>query len=561
MRRPPEPGGAPRFGRDRVTALVLFLVCFGVYLASPVTQLHDSRYLTAVSHSLIEDGGFAIAPSIEEHSRGYLVEPHGGRYYHLFPNAPAVLNVPFVWAFDQLGAPVWRDGRFQYDTERWILRVAAAFAAALTAALGFLIARIFLTFGWSLSLAVFFAFGTQLYSTASRAYWSHSWGVALLAVGLYLVLSPRFWQGRLFYVAAASALAWACFCRPTFGLSALALTVPVLARQRRSHLPFFVGSGVVWAALFVVYSQLVYGSTLPPYFSGEVSYIGGISLEKVLRPPREAALGTLVSPGRGLFVYVPLFGLALVLLAFCWRRLESKRLALIGLAVVVGHWLLISSMRNWWGGGCYGPRTFTDVVPWFLVLCALVLQTILPWVAVRPWWARTGWVVTLAVLAGASLFIHARGAVSWETARWGVHDLQWALPELRRPLFRYERLRNWRYPQFLAGLVPVPPPGDFVSWLCEGDERVRRVTCENQLKLRVSGSPGDGFRVRLSTGEVISGRLRETGSVVERVPAAGKGTLTVLWDCGTVVTRPYDCGPQEPAPGGPPGRPVELEGG
>ena len=51
--------------RDLVTALILFLVAFGVYLASPVTQMYDSRYLTAVSHSLIEDGRFVISSSIE----------------------------------------------------------------------------------------------------------------------------------------------------------------------------------------------------------------------------------------------------------------------------------------------------------------------------------------------------------------------------------------------------------------------------------------------------------------------------------------------------------------
>ena len=220
--------------RDRVMALALFLIGFGVYLASPVTQMHDSRYLTAVSHSLLSDGRFAIAPSIEEHAPGYRVEPHGDRYYHLFPHAPAVLNLPFVGAFQLFGAPVWKDGQFQYDTERRILRVAAAFAAALTVALGLLIGRIFLRSGWSFALAVFFAFGTQLYSTASRAYSSHSWGVALLSIGLYLVLAPRFWRGRGYYVVAASALAWACFCRPTFGLSALALTVPILARERRA---------------------------------------------------------------------------------------------------------------------------------------------------------------------------------------------------------------------------------------------------------------------------------------------------------------------------------------
>lgn len=50
---------------DRRLALGLFAVCFTVYLASPVTQMFDSTYLTAVSHSLIESGSLTIPPTLD----------------------------------------------------------------------------------------------------------------------------------------------------------------------------------------------------------------------------------------------------------------------------------------------------------------------------------------------------------------------------------------------------------------------------------------------------------------------------------------------------------------
>ena len=103
------------------------------------------------------------------------------------------------------------------------------------------------------------------------------------------------------------------------------------------------------------------------------------------------------------------------------------------IAIVIGHWLLISSFEQWSGGHCYGPRYFSDMSPifvWFLIPVLL----------------RPGRVpaVAFAALAAVSFFIHYQGATQWATMQWNVDPVNVD----SHP----ERIWDWRDPQFLRGL-------------------------------------------------------------------------------------------------------------
>lgn len=447
---------------DGLVALLFFFGCFNLYLAAPVQQLLDAKFSTAVSHRLMTAGSLALPldfSHVQGESLPYQLQAVGDKLYHIYPDAVAVLNVPIVALFHAFDAPpVGRNGLFLRHRELRMLRVAAAVQAAVLCALLYLLARIYLRPAQSLVLASVFAFGTQMFSTVSRAYWSHSWALLLMAGGLFALLVPR-WRDRAWsYVLSASLLSWSFFCRPPMSLSILGLTV-LVAVFRRRHFFHFAASGLGWAALFAVYSWRTFGQLLPPYFLTLYLETGTLGAESLTRNYPGAVLGTLISPGRGLFVYVPFVALLLILVAGYWRRLPQKALATAALVVLFGHWQLICSNQAWWVGG-FGARLFSDVLIWLYVLAVLVL---LVWnqerASVRP--ARSLIGVAAVLLVAASVWINARGATASATTRWSHRSL-W----------------EWRDPQFLAGLTRWQKP---TAELLADLERARNVAERGRL--------------------------------------------------------------------------------
>jgi len=123
-----------------------------------------------------------------------------------------------------------------------------------------------------------------------------------------------------------------------------------------------------------------------------------------------------VSPNRGLFVFSPILLLALY---GAWLKLRRDRTLLDGalVAVVILHWLVISSHVPWNGGHTYGNRLFADVIPFFAYF-------LIPVVAALPDPRHVGRRPALAaafvVLVGISVAIHYRGAyrrVAWDWNR------------------------------------------------------------------------------------------------------------------------------------------------
>ena len=435
-RLPAQPAASGR--RDPLIAVVVLAVCAVVYLRAPAHQVYDWRYVTAVSHALLHEGRLSVGRELLEHSQ-YQLQEIDGRVYHLYPAAPAVLNVPLLAYYEWLGLSIYdADGRFDQSAERRVLRAGAALVTAATVALLYLVARLFLSPAWALPLTLLFGFGTSLFSTASRPYWSHAWAVFFLLWAMLCLLAPASRRPWLHDALGATALSWAFFCRPTLALSVVALTLFVATSRRRRLLPLAVVGGG-WAALFVVHSFWVFRQVLPPYFGSAHAASGRLKLAYLLEIGREAALGTLFSPARGLFFFTPILLVVLLALVWSWRMLDrqQRRLAWCGLGVLVVHWHLVSSFRPWTGGASFGPRLFTDLLPWFLVLAAMATAATLARARAG---ARLGaqlWAVTALLTVLPSVFIHSRGANERLTTRnWGI----W----------------NWRYPPFMFGVIPFP---------------------------------------------------------------------------------------------------------
>jgi len=429
---------------DWMAAALLFLLCFTVFRSAPVHQLLDSKFMTVVSHSVITTGSVALPADFARTKRAhriYTLRPVGEKTYHFFSSAPAVLNAPFVALFELGGvSSVSSDGRFLGHGELRILRFVAAFLAAALCVVLFLLARVWLPPSWALGLTLTFAFGSQIFSVVSRPFWSHSWSILLLAGALLLLVLPSLEDRRWAYGLSSTLLCWAYFCRPPLSLAIIGVGLFVLACRRRFAVPFFA-TGLMWAGLFVFYSQQTYQSWLPPYFLSSHLESGRLAGGLLLTSYPEAVVGTLISPGRGLFLYVPMLILVLFVVLRRWRWLPEKALALTALGVCLAHWQLVSMFRNWWGGQSFGPRLLSDLLPWFFLLAVLGAAALRAAAAEGQfrWTPLKAGVV--AMMVGASIFIHARGALVQETQRGAG-------------------IWNWRYPQFMAGLLARPDAPD-----------------------------------------------------------------------------------------------------
>src|SRR5438876_970106 len=139
----------------------------------------------------------------------------------------------------------------------WSGPTLAAFIFCLTLIL-FLTARLILPPGWSVLVALGGALGTQVYSTASRALWSETWGIFLLGLVVLLLVAYETGRHRFHPVLLASLLSWSYFVRPTFVLAILAITFYVLIFHRRFFLSYAL-TGAAWFSGFIYYSWSHFG--------------------------------------------------------------------------------------------------------------------------------------------------------------------------------------------------------------------------------------------------------------------------------------------------------------
>lgn len=437
---------------DSLMAASILALSFLIFSVSGVHQVADSSFSMLLSESLIHHHTFAldnVALPPEEpvwwgdyfkYGNLYQLEVVNGHVYYYFPPGSSVLSIPFVAVMNAAGvSAVNADGTYNPGGE---VRIEAAIAALLMAALAvifFAMARLVLPLWWSVIVAFGAALGTQIWSTASRSLWSDTWGSFLLGLVLLMLLGAETNRLRLKPILLATLLSWMYIVRPTFAVHIIAITVYIFLFYRSVIFPYAI-AGAVWFAVFAVYSWHLFGHLLPSYFRA-----GRLQFEVFWT----AFAGNLISPGRGLMVYVPVLFFIGYLLVRYRRWIAYPRLVVLAIAVTVAHLVIISGFIHWWGGHSFGARFSTGLVPWFALLAILSLQAMLKAHTNRAQ-TRKLELSTGAGLLLLSMVINGLGATSHATWLWNSRPVN--IDE------RPERNWDWRQPQFLAGLVHAPLP-------------------------------------------------------------------------------------------------------
>jgi hypothetical protein len=429
-----------RRAREVLLVTLVWLATFRVFRSAPIQQLHDSRYTILLAENILRHRDFDLArydlPSNDHHLRTF-----GSHRYYFFPVGPAVLSVPFVAAMHAARglSAVRPDGSYEERGELALDARLAAVLMATFAAIACATARLLLPAGWSLGIAAVTAFGTQVLSTASRSVWSDTWGILLVSTGIFLLLRAASHKAPTNAILLAATLGLAYVVRPTNALAVAGVGVYLLVTECRA-LARFAATVALVVGLFVAHSWHLFHAPLPPYFAGD---------RLDFRTPWVAIAGNLVSPSRGLLVYVPaVVALGLALARFR-RSVRFRGLLGLGAVIVIAHFVVIAGFWDWWGGHSYGPRLTTSLVPWFVLLAVLAVDAARADVGSRRRQLPDAIFAAVAgVLCATSVAMNAIGAWSFEADRWNV------TPDNINS--DTARLWSWRRPQFLAPLVPAP---------------------------------------------------------------------------------------------------------
>jgi hypothetical protein len=409
----------------RLQALHLALLA-AVALAVLTSRVRDTasdgRATLAISQTLVRHGTFELSSlgrdAIQDY--GYRIDQVDGRFFSHFPLGTSLLAAPIVLVLDRLGAD-FRD----YEQERLGQVLLAALVALGNVSLLVRIARFFLGPGWSLAVAAAGWFGTAFASVQATALWSHNLATLLALFAIERTLAATRARSPAPFVALGLALFGAYLCRPTLSLLTPALLGYLALHQRRQAL---LAAAVVLGAVlvFVVVSQLTLGAPLPNYYLPQ-----RLSGSHYL----PALVGNLVSPGRGLLIFAPIFLVPLLFARHTRSALgEHRGLVLVALVWPLAHILLVSRLQHWWGGYSYGPRLLTDILPGLFVLLCVALSDA---AKQRFRAARTALIALGALSFGINTL---QGLYNPAVKRWNVEPNIDQHPEL---------LFDWRYPQFL----------------------------------------------------------------------------------------------------------------
>jgi len=400
--RAPEPAG----GHAGRVPLLLFLIALLVYnLNLQRIAAIDSVGASLLPFSLLLDGSIALdrfqpwfTEHAPQHAAAFLVRH--GHAWSTYPIGLPVLATP-------LYVPAALAARLgAWDTRRIITvaaiheKLTASLLAALSVALLYCLVRRLTEQTTAVLVACLYAFGTETWTISSQALWTHG-GTTLAVTGsfYYLLRASESPPGRGYWILAGLFGGLAYAIRPTNALFLLAAGASLAWGRRFKGLCLFSLFPLLAVTLTSAYNVRVFGHVLGRYTVPQgADFWAGLT-------------GILFSPGRGLFVYTPVFLFSLAG-AFAWLRERGLRHSPVYTAAVLFTFLevlVVSWWPEWWGGHCFGPRLLTDVAPCLALLTIPAMPQVRRAVALR---------AAFAASLVASVSIQAIGAFCYPNSRW-----------------------------------------------------------------------------------------------------------------------------------------------
>ena len=375
----------------------------------------------------------------------YLAISHG-RVVTLYPIAPALVAVPLVApqvALRDLYRTGWdRDRQVSYAES---LSMAKRSMAVVVALAGVVLHRLLLVLGVgraALPAVLAACLGSDLWTVGSQAPWQHG-PAALSLIAAIALLHPRP-LGHLRLALAGAFVALLVACRLMDVVFAAAIVTWLAWTDRRGLLWFLPAPVLVGVALLAYnlwfFDSILGGQSKLEQYHVKLHGVSGIWSGNLV----EGLLGTLVSPNRGLLVFSPWIAVALVtlLVPTVRQRLSAHSLICVLLASLIPYIIILSEYSVWWGGHCFGPRYWTDVIPLFAILFAYGLEWML---------ARSRVLTAISALTVFfSIAVQIIGAFCYPSS-WNLQP--------RNVDLHHERLWDWRDTELSRCLIETLKSG------------------------------------------------------------------------------------------------------
>ncbi len=283
--------------------------------------------------------------------------------------------------------------------------------------------------------------GSDLWTVGSQAPWQHGPAALALVTAIALLHPQPASRARLALAGVATAVFFACRLMDiVFAAAIIAWLASTDWRGLRWFLPAPIVAGLALLGYNLWYfGHILGGQARIERFHPLLHATPGTWTGDIL----QGLLGTLCSPNRGLLVFSPWIVVAIAALAVpaVARRVASHSLICVLLVSLVPYLFILSKYSVWWGGHCFGPRYWTDVVPIFAILFAFALDWMLP---------RSRALVAISVVTViVSITVQLIGAFCYPSG-WNI--------EPNNVDVHHERLWDWRDSELSRCLIKSYKP-------------------------------------------------------------------------------------------------------
>ena len=398
-------------------AFLLCLLLFVLYnLNFRLVRIDDSVPSRLLPFSLLLNHSFYLDGWVDP----YLAAAHGpygtyflqksqGHWMSTYPVINSLVVVPFY------AIPAWCLSRQHLDLSRGDLvatavvdvmeKLSASLLAALSVGVLYLALRRIAPRSTSLLISLIYGMASSTWSISSQALWRHGLTELSFAFLLWALLRRSATAGYVF--GAGFALGLAAANKPAYAILVVFFFI-YFAREQRRQLGYFCAPILVISSLLLAYNLHYFGRLLGAYPSVIAPPVPGSALNQYQPSTWNSLAGLLLSPNRGLLIYIPWVVFSLWGAARIWKENTWNwgRYLLLGLAVVP---LLHARFGSWWGGWSFGPRYLTDLLPFMAFFLVPV------WPRIR---ASRCLRVALAAAVVAAVWVQIVGACYYPRGFW-----------------------------------------------------------------------------------------------------------------------------------------------
>jgi hypothetical protein len=346
--------------------------------------------------------------------------------YSTFPYVYPILNLPFYVVFGlffDLKQISFLDISHPLSPLNQLDNFIAAFWTALSAVLLFYYIYQYINQKVAYIILLIYVFASPALSLLSHNTWQHT--LIVNAVLLLLILLKK--DSKYSALAIGMILGILPHIRPT----TIFFYPLILLNFKKEFIKYYIIGFLLLNIPFDIINLMVYDHIVGPYYhhfriiktlESKVDFLG-------------VFLGLLVSPSRGLFLFLP-YLLLLFLIPFKWKSWNTrKKEILVLLFIIIVYIFYYSTYHIWHGGWQYGPRFFTDLLPIFMILLAEIT------------WAYDQnkiYKISLFLLSLVAFFIHIQPNLNMEFLNWDTCYL--------KNKDHVQKIWDWEYPVFLLNV-------------------------------------------------------------------------------------------------------------